>query len=33
VRGSGGEVILVDGTHLQVARARKEPLMHKIYNK
>ena len=31
IRGSGGEIVLVDGTRIQVARARKELLMSRIY--
>ena len=31
IRGSGGELVLQDGTHVQVARARKELLMSRIY--
>jgi two-component system LytT family response regulator len=33
VKGSGGEIILKDGTSIQVARARKELLMSLIYKK
>lgn len=32
IKGSGGEVVLSDGTHIQVARARKENLIQRIYN-
>jgi two-component system LytT family response regulator len=33
IKGSGGEVILKDGTSVQVARARKELLMNLIYRR
>ena len=32
MRGSGGEIILSNGSNVQVARARKEALMKRIYN-
>ncbi|NNF21459.1 MAG: response regulator transcription factor [Saprospiraceae bacterium] len=32
MRGSGGEIILSDGSNVQVARARKEALMKRIYH-
>ena len=33
VKGSGGQVILKDGTSVQVARARKEVLLDRIYRR
>ena len=33
VRGMGGEIILNDGTHVPVSRAKKEALMRRIFNR
>lgn len=33
VKGSGGQLVMQDGTHIQVARARKEALMHLIFKR
>lgn len=33
IRGMGGEIVLNDGTHVPVSRAKKEALMRRIFNK
>jgi two-component system LytT family response regulator len=33
IKGSGGQLVMADGTHIQVARARKEELMKMIYKR
>ncbi len=33
VRGSGGELVLSDGTHIRVAKAKKDSLMGRIFNR
>jgi two-component system LytT family response regulator len=33
IRGMGGEVVMIDGTHIRVAKAKKEALMDRIFKR
>jgi hypothetical protein len=33
LRGSGGEIVMDNGTHIRVAKAKKEALMERIFKR